>query len=247
MHSSFLIFLLQTPYSYHPLLYVVHLGEHVFVRLLCVLIQHAVLSGARTSFPVLNNPHIAYYVATLRVHGCSLQCPRCIHQVPRQEVLLDLEQKSAATSLNIRQGSAPPSTSQLLSATRGAPTAGFVVDSGVVLQFDAYFKETVDESPLENHRVRKCRILFYLEDSSMQIDEYRQENSGIPQGTLVKRHQIHYPKVGRSALCFRFRLAAVKLNLYSSFLFDSYFPFFSENMFDRSICWSAVATDRWYI
>lgn len=68
-------------------------------------------------------------------------------------------------------------------------------NSGLVLQFDAYFKEAVDESPLENHRVRKCKILVYLEDSSVQIDEYKQENSGMPQGTLVKRHQIPYPEV----------------------------------------------------
>lgn len=63
------------------------------------------------------------------------------------------------------------------------------------MQFDAYFKESVDESPLENHRVRKCKVLVYLEDSSLQIDECRQENSGMPQGTLVKRHQIPYPEV----------------------------------------------------
>lgn len=85
----------------------------------------------------------------------------------------------------------------LLGAGAGAPTAGFVSNSGLVLQFDAYFKEAVDESPLENHRVRKCNILLYLEDSSVQIDEYRQENSGMPQGTLVKRHLIPYPEVGR--------------------------------------------------
>lgn len=29
----------------------------------------------------------------------------------------------------------------------------------------------------------------------MQIDEFRQENSGMPQGTLVKRHRIPYPEV----------------------------------------------------
>lgn len=84
-----------------------------------------------------------------------------------------------------------------MGAGGGAPTAGFVTNSGLVLQFDAYFKEAVDESPLENHRVRRCKILVYLEDSSVQIDEYRQENSGMPQGTLVKRHQIPYPEVGR--------------------------------------------------
>lgn len=63
------------------------------------------------------------------------------------------------------------------------------------MKFEAYFKESVDESPLENHRVRKCRILLHLEDSSMKIDEYRQQNSGMLQGTLVKRHRIPYPEV----------------------------------------------------
>lgn len=114
-----------------------------------------------------------------------------------------MQHKTAATSLGIRRG-AVPTTGRgppLLGAGAGAPTAGFVTNSGLVLQFDAYFKEAVDESPLENHRVRKCKILVYLEDSSVQIDEYRQENSGMPQGTLVKRHQIPYPEVGVWMLC----------------------------------------------
>lgn len=110
--------------------------------------------------------------------------------------MLDLQLKSAATSLGIRRGVASAGGSRpLLGAGAGGPTAGFVANSGLVLQFDAYFKEAVDESPLENHRVRKCKILVYLEDSSMQIDEYKQENSGMPQGTLLKRHQIPYPEV----------------------------------------------------
>ena len=77
------------------------------------------------------------------------------------------------------------------------PTAGFITNACLVLQFEAYFKESVDESPLENHRVRKCRILIYLEDSSMEIDEYRQKNSGMLQGTLTRRHRIPYPEVTR--------------------------------------------------
>lgn len=115
-------------------------------------------------------------------------------KVPPQEVLLDLQHKTASTSLGIRRGAAPVERS-LLEAGGGVSTAGFVANSGLVLQFDAYFKEAVDESPLENHRVRKCKILVYLEDSSVQVDEYRQENSGMPQGTLVKRHKIPYPEV----------------------------------------------------
>lgn len=123
-------------------------------------------------------------------------------QVPQQQTLLDLHHKTASTSLGIRRGTAPAGRSSLLGAAgAGLSTAGFVTNSGLVMQFDAYFKEAVDESPLENHRVRKCKILVYLEDSSVQIDECRQENSGMPQGTMVKRHQIPYPEVRcRSAI-----------------------------------------------
>lgn len=118
-----------------------------------------------------------------------------VPQVPQQQVLLDLRHKTASTSLSIRRGVESAGRSPLLGAGAGAPTAGFVANSGLVLEFDAYFKEAVDESPLENHRVRKCKILVYLEDSSVQILECRQENSGMPQGALVKRHQIPYPEV----------------------------------------------------
>ena len=58
------------------------------------------------------------------------------------------------------------------------------------LSFDAYFRETVNESRLENFRVRRCKIVYYLEDNSLQIDELRTENSGMAQGSFVKRHRI---------------------------------------------------------
>merc|ERR1711871_1007675 len=59
-----------------------------------------------------------------------------------------------------------------------------------VLQFGAYFKEAVDESPDESYRVRKCSIFYYLEDGTIHISELKVENSGIPQGQFVKRHLI---------------------------------------------------------
>jgi len=63
-----------------------------------------------------------------------------------------------------------------------------------VLRFDAYFQESVVENPKENFRVRKCVVYFYLEDGTMMITEPKEENAGIPQGTLVKRHRIPKPK-----------------------------------------------------
>jgi len=47
---------------------------------------------------------------------------------------------------------------------------------------DAYFQEAVHEKREEQYRVRKCIILFYLEDDTIQVNEPQVENSGIPQG-----------------------------------------------------------------
>lgn len=59
-----------------------------------------------------------------------------------------------------------------------------------VLRFYAYFQEPVHESPTENFRLRHCTIYFYLDDGTIMISEPRIDNSGIPQGTFVKRHRI---------------------------------------------------------
>lgn len=62
-----------------------------------------------------------------------------------------------------------------------------------VLRFYSYFKEAVHESPAEDARVRKCTIQFFLVDGTAMVIEHREENSGIPQGTFVKRHRIPKP------------------------------------------------------
>ncbi|CAF3329328.1 unnamed protein product [Rotaria socialis] len=61
-----------------------------------------------------------------------------------------------------------------------------------VLRFFGYFKQTIHESPNEYYRVRPIKILYYLEDDSLEILEEVQENSGIPQGKLLRRHR--FPK-----------------------------------------------------
>lgn len=62
-----------------------------------------------------------------------------------------------------------------------------------VLRFFAYFKEAVVESRLENYRIRRCHILYYLEDGTMHVDEPREDNSGVPQGVFLKRHLVLSP------------------------------------------------------
>ena len=59
-----------------------------------------------------------------------------------------------------------------------------------VLRFYGYFQESIPESRIENHRVRKLILYYYLEDDSMHIAEPREDNSGIPQGVFVKRHKV---------------------------------------------------------
>jgi len=64
-----------------------------------------------------------------------------------------------------------------------------------VLRFNCFFKEAVNESRLENFRIRNCVLYYYLEDDSMHVSEPKIENSGIPQGerkgtVFLKRHRV---------------------------------------------------------
>jgi hypothetical protein len=59
-----------------------------------------------------------------------------------------------------------------------------------MLSFEAYFKEAVQESRLEHYRIRRCVIQYFLEDDTIKISEPREENSGIPQGSFLKRHKV---------------------------------------------------------
>jgi hypothetical protein len=57
------------------------------------------------------------------------------------------------------------------------------------LRFDGYFKQTVHESE-EQYHLRRVHILFFLEDDSIAVIEPPVENSGIPQGVLIKRQKL---------------------------------------------------------
>jgi len=64
------------------------------------------------------------------------------------------------------------------------------------LRFFGYFQEPVHESNVENFRVRKCVIIYYLDDDTIHITEPKVENSGIPQGVFLKRHKVPKPDGG---------------------------------------------------
>lgn len=53
-----------------------------------------------------------------------------------------------------------------------------------------YFKESVVESRMENYRIRKVTIMYYLEDHTISINEPKEVNSGTPQGVFLKRQMV---------------------------------------------------------
>jgi len=61
----------------------------------------------------------------------------------------------------------------------------------ITLTFQAYFEETAEAGEKDEVRIRKCSIYYFLENGTMCIVEKPQLNSGIPQGTLVRRSICH--------------------------------------------------------
>jgi len=78
-----------------------------------------------------------------------------------------------------------------------------------VLRFSGFFKEGVSESPIENYRIRKLDLYYYLVDSSISIFEPKQTNSGMMQGTLLKRQKVTKgDEKGRYFSPFDFKIGA---------------------------------------
>jgi EF-hand domain-containing protein 1 len=59
-----------------------------------------------------------------------------------------------------------------------------------VLRFFGYFKESIVELKVENARIRKLVIFYYLVDDTISINEERETNSGIVQGPFLKRGKV---------------------------------------------------------
>ena len=59
-----------------------------------------------------------------------------------------------------------------------------------MLKFNAYTKESVVESRLENFRIRKVLIFYFLVDKSIMITEPKIVDSGVPQGAFLKQQMV---------------------------------------------------------
>ncbi|XP_059082013.1 EF-hand domain-containing family member C2-like isoform X1 [Tigriopus californicus] len=73
--------------------------------------------------------------------------------------------------------------------------ASWIKKDKQVLRFFTYFTEMILDQGVERDRIRKCHLLFFLEDDSIQILEPTFSNSGIPQGTLMRRHRVPFTYV----------------------------------------------------
>uniref|UniRef100_A0A8I3PVN9 EF-hand domain-containing family member C2 n=2 Tax=Canis lupus familiaris TaxID=9615 RepID=A0A8I3PVN9_CANLF len=62
-----------------------------------------------------------------------------------------------------------------------------------VLSFDAYLEDEVPDKSQGNYRIRRYKIYFYLEDDTIQVNEPELKNSGMPQGTSIRRQRISLP------------------------------------------------------
>lgn len=102
-----------------------------------------------------------------------------------------IERATAARAL-------PAAEKERLLATRKqhAATAGLtelpveVQTDKQVLRVFAWTQESVPESRDEAWRVRRVVLLCYLEDQTIAVFEPREDNAGLPQGTMIKRHRI---------------------------------------------------------
>lgn len=73
----------------------------------------------------------------------------------------------------------------------GASVPAWRIYDKQMLRFDGYFKDTLTESKV-SYQVRKIKLLYYVEDDTIQIIEPRSD-SGIIKGCLVSRQRIAKP------------------------------------------------------
>ncbi|GFR26023.1 EF-hand domain-containing protein 1, partial [Trichonephila clavata] len=63
-----------------------------------------------------------------------------------------------------------------------------------VLRFSGFIREDVHDYSREEYRIRPVKVLYYLQDDTMEVIEPKIPNSGLVQGTLFKRHAFPHPR-----------------------------------------------------
>ncbi|XP_054422302.1 EF-hand domain-containing family member C2 [Pteronotus mesoamericanus] len=108
--------------------------------------------------------------------------------------MLVTEDKRGIGELPLRQRTKPKYS--VFPKGMGSAVPSWVAFDKQVLSFDAYVEDEVHDKRQENYRIRRHKILFYLEDDTIQVNEPKVKNSGLPQGTFIRRHRIPCPPPG---------------------------------------------------
>ncbi len=66
-------------------------------------------------------------------------------------------------------------------------------DVNMTLTFQAYFEEVAEMGDKDELRIRKCNIYYFMENGTIAVVEKPQMNSGLAQGTLIRRGIVHNP------------------------------------------------------
>ena len=69
-----------------------------------------------------------------------------------------------------------------------------------VLLFYGFYFEDIMESNIESKRIHRCELYYYTEDGTIEVIECKQENSGMPQGSVLRRRKVQKKEGGYLAI-----------------------------------------------
>ncbi|XP_035706892.1 EF-hand domain-containing family member C2-like [Folsomia candida] len=75
----------------------------------------------------------------------------------------------------------------------------WLVHCGKILRFFAFYQEPIPESMIENYRIHQCEIRYFLDDGTIEVIEPKTFDPGFPQGRIIRRHKIPYPRPAHNA------------------------------------------------
>jgi len=73
----------------------------------------------------------------------------------------------------------------------------------------------MDNSAVEKECIRKMNLLYFLEDHTVQINEPLVENSGMMQGTFLRRQRVLKDSVNTNFLTFQELLVGEEVVIYN--------------------------------
>lgn len=131
------------------------------------------------------------------INGYSV--PQNLGSEPNEPLTAEeLEELSAATARITYGEKLRTSTELQEELTSTARVPAHVAFDKKVLMFTAFMLSEIEDSPLEKTRVRYFKVYYYLEDDTMSISEPEIANSGMQQGTFLKRQRIPKDEEGNT-------------------------------------------------